>query len=242
MGQFPLKNKCRILSITWRKWLFSSPSIKRAESKSFKTKQPYTNRAEELYLEAENVKLPNYIPPFTSCYETLYLQKELIQRAGAMEDSAKSIRHQFQANANSRFPFPTSTFLRKAVVLVKKGKLMFYTEQLSQVVQPSILQLITVRPNVSVAVYIFEHISVNLFRLNVAMVQSDTWACGRVLFQGRYKLLIIFIINHVIFVHYIFHLCFYFSHQQRKLYSKSSQRNRNSQRVFSHLLKLLSDG
>ena len=52
-----------------------------------------------------------------------------------MEDSARQIRHQFQAIADSGFPLPTSTLLRKAVVSVKKGKFMFSTEQLSRVVQ-----------------------------------------------------------------------------------------------------------
>ena len=55
--------------------------------------QSYTNRADELYLEAENVQIPDYIPPFTSCYETLYQQEELIERARTMEDSARQIRH-----------------------------------------------------------------------------------------------------------------------------------------------------
>ena len=43
-------------------------------------------------LEAENVQIPDYIPPFTSCYETLNKQ-ELIERARTMEDSARQIRH-----------------------------------------------------------------------------------------------------------------------------------------------------
>ena len=84
---------------------------------------------------SQNVQIPDYIPPFTSCYETLYQQEELIERARAMEDSARQIRQQFQTIADSGFPLPTSTLLRKAVVSVKKGKFMFSTEQLSCVVQ-----------------------------------------------------------------------------------------------------------
>ena len=84
--------------------------------------QSYTNRADEPYLEAKNVKLPDYIPPFTSCYETMYQQEELIKRARTMEDSARQIRHQFQTIADSGFLLPTSTPLRKAVVSVKKRK------------------------------------------------------------------------------------------------------------------------
>ena len=98
--------------------------------------QSYTNKADKLYLEAETVKIPDYIPPFTSCFETLFQQEELIECARTMEDSARQlIRHQFQTIADSGFPLPTSTLLRKAVVLVKKGKFMFSTEQLSHVVQ-----------------------------------------------------------------------------------------------------------
>ena len=114
---------------------FSSSSTKRAALERLDIMQSYTNRADELYLEAENVKLADYVSPFTSCYKTLYQQEELIKRARTMEDSARQIRHQFQTIAGSGFPLPTSTMLRIAIVLVKKGKLMFSTEQLSCVVQ-----------------------------------------------------------------------------------------------------------
>ena len=114
---------------------FFSSSIKRAALEKLEIMQSYTNRADELYLEAQNVQIPDYIPPFTSCYETLYQQEELIERARTMEDSARQIRQQFQTIADSGFPLPTLTLLRKAVVSVKKGKFMFSTEQLSRVVQ-----------------------------------------------------------------------------------------------------------
>ena len=107
-------------------------SIKRAALEKLEIMQSYTNRADELYLEAQNVQIPDYIPPFTSCYETLYQQEELIEIARAMENSARQIRQQFQTIADSGFPLPTSTLLRKAVVSVKKGKFMFSTEQLSR--------------------------------------------------------------------------------------------------------------
>ena len=86
--------------------------------------QSHTKGANKLYLKAENVKLPDYIPLFTSCYETLNQQEVLIERARTMEDSARQIRHQFQVIADSGFPLPTSTLLRKTVVSVKKGKLI----------------------------------------------------------------------------------------------------------------------
>ena len=90
--------------------------------------QSFTHIANELYLDVESVKLPDYIPPFTSCYETRYQQEELNERAKTMKEFARQIRQQFQVIADSGFPLPTSTLLRKAVVLVKKGKLMFSTE------------------------------------------------------------------------------------------------------------------
>ena len=52
----------------------------------------------------------------------MYQQEELIERARTMEDSARQIRHQFQTIADSGFPLPSSTLLRKAVVSVKKRK------------------------------------------------------------------------------------------------------------------------
>ena len=84
----------------------------------------YTGKEDELYLEVQNVKLPDYIPPLTMCYKTLYQYKEIIERARVMENSAKYIRHEFYAFANSGFQLPTSTLLKKAVVWVKQGKLI----------------------------------------------------------------------------------------------------------------------
>ena len=114
---------------------FSLLPIKRAALKRLEIMQSFTNRADELYLEAENVKLPDYIPPLTSCYETLYQQEELIEYSRAMENSARQIRHHFQVITDSGFPLRTSTLLRKAVVSVKKRNVMFSAEQLSHVVQ-----------------------------------------------------------------------------------------------------------
>ena len=105
---------------------FSLLSIKRAASERLEIMQSFTNKADELYLEAENVRLPDYIPPFTSCYETLFQQEELIERARTMEDLARQIRQQFQAIADSGFPVPTSTLLRKAVVSVRNCNCNFF--------------------------------------------------------------------------------------------------------------------
>ena len=109
---------------------FSLLPLKRAANERFEIMQSFTNKADKLHLEAENVKLPEYVPSFTSCYETLYQQEELIKCARTMEDLARQIRQQFQANADSGFPVPTSTLLRKAAVSIEKGKFMFFAEQL----------------------------------------------------------------------------------------------------------------
>ena len=95
----------------------------------------YSTKADKLFLKAQNVEVPDYISPYTWCYETLYEQEEIITRAREMENSARDIRQQFQAIADSRFPPPTSTILRKTVVSVKKSKFMISPEQLSPVVR-----------------------------------------------------------------------------------------------------------
>ena len=105
---------------------FSSLPTKRVAFKRLETMQSYTNRADELYLEAENVKLPDYNHLFTSCYKTLYQQEKLIKHAKTMEDSATQIRHRFRVFAYSGFSLPTSTLLRKAVVSIKKQADVLY--------------------------------------------------------------------------------------------------------------------
>ena len=102
---------------------FSTSPIKRAALEKLEIMQSYTYKADKLYLEAENVQIPDYIPPFTSCYETLYQQEELIERTRTMEDSARQIRHQFQTIADSGFPLTTSTLLRKQWSRSKKESL-----------------------------------------------------------------------------------------------------------------------
>ena len=47
-----------------------------------------------------------------------------------MEAKSLDIRQQFRAIADSRFPL----LLRKAVLTVEKGKFMFFTKQLHQIV------------------------------------------------------------------------------------------------------------
>jgi len=87
--------------------------------------QSFTNLADKLYQQADEIKLPDYIPPYTSCYETLLEQEAVICRAREIESSARDIQKQFQAIAESGFPLPTSSFLRKAIISVKKKSLCF---------------------------------------------------------------------------------------------------------------------
>jgi len=61
-------------------------------------------------------------------------QENLIHQAKEIETAVRNIRKQFQEIAESGFPVPNSTLLRKAVVSVKKGKLMFSSEKLKHAV------------------------------------------------------------------------------------------------------------
>ena len=96
--------------------------------------ESFTAKADDLYKEASEITLPVYIPPYTSCYETLYLEEELCKEARRMEKAARDIRKQFHEIADSGFLLPESTLLRKAIVSVKKGKLSFSHKQLKQVI------------------------------------------------------------------------------------------------------------
>ena len=51
-----------------------------------------------------------------------------------MESAARDIRKKFQEVVASELPIPSSSLLRKAIVSVKRGKVMFSMNQLVQVV------------------------------------------------------------------------------------------------------------
>jgi len=57
--------------------------------------QSFTSLADELYQQADEIKLPDYIPPYTSCYEILLEQEAVICRVREMEGSARDIQKQF---------------------------------------------------------------------------------------------------------------------------------------------------
>ena len=96
--------------------------------------QTYTNRADELFREAEEYQHQDYIAPYTSCYDSLFEQQEIYSHGKAMEIAARDIRRRMQEIADTGFPIHSSSMLRKAVVSCRKGKLAFNHEQLKQVV------------------------------------------------------------------------------------------------------------
>ena len=51
-----------------------------------------------------------------------------------MENAVRDIRKKFQEIATSGLPIPSSSLLRKAIISVKRGKVMFSMNQLIQVV------------------------------------------------------------------------------------------------------------
>ena len=96
--------------------------------------ETYTSQADDLYQEANEIEYPDYVPPYTSCYESLLEFEEIITRAREMESAARDIRKKFQEIAASGLTIPTSSLLRKAIISVKRGKVMFSMDQLVQVV------------------------------------------------------------------------------------------------------------
>ena len=96
--------------------------------------ETYTSQADDLYQEANEIEYPDYVPPYTNCYESLLEFEEIITRAREMESAARDIRKKFQEIAASGLTIPTLSLLRKAIISVKRGKVMFSMDQLVQVV------------------------------------------------------------------------------------------------------------
>ena len=103
--------------------------------------ETYTSQADDLYQEANEIEYPDYFPPYTSCCESLLEIEEIITRAREMESAAREmesaardIQKKFQEIAAFGLPIPTSSLLRKAIISVKRGKVMFSMDQLVQVV------------------------------------------------------------------------------------------------------------
>ena len=114
--------------------IFLNLHMKRDVACKIEIMQSYTSEADDLYRHAEEVKHPDYFFTNTNCYKTLFEQEDLFSQARKMETTAREIR-QLQVIADSGFSILTLTLHRKAVVLVKKSKLMFLSEELSCLVQ-----------------------------------------------------------------------------------------------------------
>ena len=95
-----------------------------------KLRQP----SNELHRQANEIKHPIDYPPYTSCYQTMMEQQQLLSQAKEMESAARDIRTQMKEIAASGLTIPSSTLLRKAVISVKNGKVMFCIDQLSKAV------------------------------------------------------------------------------------------------------------
>ena len=91
--------------------------------------ESYTNQEDELHCQANEIKHPVDYPPYTSCYE---IMMELLSQAREMESAVRDIRTQVKEIAASGMTIPSSTFLRKAIISVKNGKVMFCIDQLSK--------------------------------------------------------------------------------------------------------------
>ena len=87
--------------------------------------ETYTNQADELHRQANKIKHPVDYPPYTSRYETMMEQQQLLSQAMEMETAARDIRTQFKEIAASGLTIPSSILLRKAIISVKNGKIMF---------------------------------------------------------------------------------------------------------------------
>ena len=58
--------------------------------------ETYTSQADDVYQQANEIEYPNYIPPYTTCYESLLEFEEIITKAREMESAARDIRKKFQ--------------------------------------------------------------------------------------------------------------------------------------------------
>ena len=69
--------------------------------------ESYTNQADELRRQANKIKHPVDYPPYTSCYETMMEQQQLLSQAREMESAAKDIQTQVKENTASGLTIPS---------------------------------------------------------------------------------------------------------------------------------------
>ena len=92
--------------------------------------ETYTEMADQLERQAEEI-VPVDARPYTSCYEALHENQDLLERARSMQAMARGIREKFAHIVSSGFGIPSECpNMRKAIVTIRKGKVSFSSEQL----------------------------------------------------------------------------------------------------------------
>ena len=140
--------------------------------------ESYTNQADELHRQANKIKHPIDYLPYTSCYETMMEQQQLLSQSKEMESAARDIRKQMKEIAASGLTIPSSTLLKKAIISVKNGKVMFCIDQLSKVVNLFMGNLphILFRPKSDTEEYV------------ILLFWLPTWTISNVKFRKNSKL------------------------------------------------------
>ena len=87
--------------------------------------ETYSSQADDLYQEAKKIEYLDYIPPYISCYKTLLEFEETVTKAREIESAARNIQKKLQEISASGQPIPSSSLLRKGIISVKRGKVMF---------------------------------------------------------------------------------------------------------------------
>ena len=68
--------------------------------------ETYTSNADDLYQEANEIEYPDYIPPYTSCYESLLEFEEIITRAREMESAEETFEKSFKKLPHPDYRYP----------------------------------------------------------------------------------------------------------------------------------------
>ena len=95
--------------------------------------ETHTSIADEYEERAENVDVTTN-HPYSSCYDGMLEQSELLGRARKHQEEARKIRKIFKDIAKEGNSIPSDDeILRKGVLTVSRGKALFSTDQLIQV-------------------------------------------------------------------------------------------------------------
>ena len=85
----------------------------------------YTNQAEKLHCQANEIKHTVHCPLHTSCYKTMMDQQALISQARKIENAARDISMLFKEIAAFRLTISSLMLLRKVIISGKMEKLCF---------------------------------------------------------------------------------------------------------------------